>query len=101
MSLKERIAIVTGAGQGIGLGIARALATEGAHIVIGELVPERGEAAAKNLISEGHHAQAIPLDVSTTNSCSALVDAVLEQHKRIDFGIGFGYGQTSSLPSPG
>lgn len=84
MSLKERIAIVTGAGQGIGLGIARALATEGAHIVIGELVPERGEAAAKNLISEGHHAQAIPLDVSTTNSCSALVDAVLEQHKRID-----------------
>ena len=82
--LEDRTAVVTGAGQGIGLGVARALAAQGACVVIGELVPERGEKAAAGLVAEGYRAGAIQLDVSRPESCSALVDAVLGEHGRID-----------------
>ena len=82
--LEDRIAVVTGAGQGIGLGVARALAAQGACVVIGELVPERGERAAAGMVAEGYRAGAIQLDVSRPESCSALVDAVLGEHGRID-----------------
>ena len=82
--LEDRIAVVTGAGQGIRLGVARALAAQGACVVIGELVPERGEKAAAGIVAEGYRAGAIQLDVSRPESCSALVDAVLGEHGRID-----------------
>jgi NAD(P)-dependent dehydrogenase (short-subunit alcohol dehydrogenase family) len=84
MLLHDRVAIVTGAGRGIGFGIAEALAREGARVVIGELVETRGHAAAQRLRDEGFAAQALPLDVSQTASCAALATQVLAEHGRID-----------------
>jgi 3-oxoacyl-[acyl-carrier protein] reductase len=84
MLLQDRVAIVTGAGRGIGFGIAQTFGREGAHVVIGELVEERGRDAAERLKAEGHKAQAIPLDVTQPDSCARLVEAVMAEHGRID-----------------
>lgn len=84
MLLKDRVAIITGAGRGIGLGIAETLGREGARVIIGELVEERGQEAAEKLKAKGYQAQAIPLDVTKTASCRALAETVITEHGRID-----------------
>ena len=83
-ALEDRIAVISGAGQGIGLGVARAFGSAGARVIIGEVVADRGEEAAATLVSEGHRAQAITLDVTQPDSCTSLVKAVLSEHGRID-----------------
>jgi NAD(P)-dependent dehydrogenase (short-subunit alcohol dehydrogenase family) len=84
MLLKDRVAIVTGAGRGIGFGIAQAFGREGARVVIGELVEERGQEAADKLKADGYLAQAFPLDVTQTASCKHITDQVLAEYGRID-----------------
>jgi NAD(P)-dependent dehydrogenase (short-subunit alcohol dehydrogenase family) len=84
MQLRHRVAIITGAGRGIGLGIAEALCREGAHAIIGELVAERGEEAAQQLRARGYAATAIPLDVTQPASCRTLVERARAEHGRID-----------------
>lgn len=84
MLLKDRVAIVTGAGRGIGFGIADRLGQEGAHVVIGELVEKRGQEAAEKLNAAGLSAEAIPLDVTKSASCAALAEQVMASHGRID-----------------
>jgi NAD(P)-dependent dehydrogenase (short-subunit alcohol dehydrogenase family) len=71
--LTGRIAIVTGAGQGIGEAIARRFSTEGARVVIAELDQARGEAIAASLRSEGAEAVAIQTNVADAKSVEAMV----------------------------
>ena len=84
MLLKDWVAIVTGAGRGIGFGIAETFGREGAQVVIGELVEDRGREAADKLKAQGYQAQAIGLDVTKPESCKALCDRVMAEHGRID-----------------
>jgi NAD(P)-dependent dehydrogenase (short-subunit alcohol dehydrogenase family) len=84
MLLQGRIAIVTGAGQGIGLGIADLFCRQGAQVIIGELVLERSQQATAQLQAQGFAAQAIQLDVTQSESCAALTDQVIAEHGRID-----------------
>jgi NAD(P)-dependent dehydrogenase (short-subunit alcohol dehydrogenase family) len=82
--LQDRVAIITGAGQGIGLGIATRFAREGATVIIGELIEELGQQAADKLNQNGYRAQAIPLDVARRESCFAIAEQVAGQYGRID-----------------
>ncbi|MEP7355623.1 MAG: glucose 1-dehydrogenase [Anaerolineales bacterium] len=84
MQLQDRVAIITGAGRGIGLGIAETFGREGAIVVVAELVAERGLEAVERLRAKGYRAQAGPLDVTQPASCAALAQQVLAEHGRID-----------------
>jgi NAD(P)-dependent dehydrogenase (short-subunit alcohol dehydrogenase family) len=84
MILKDRVAIVTGAGSGIGLAGARALAREGALVVVADLSPDRSAAAAASIGAEGGRAEARPTDVSDDAALARLIDGVVADHARLD-----------------
>lgn len=62
--LNGRTALVTGAGQGMGTGVADVLAGQGAHVLVNDLDPARAQAVAERLSGAGHHAEALPFDVT-------------------------------------
>ena len=75
--LSEKVAIVTGSGQGVGLGIARALAREGAAIVIAEINPETGPAAAREIEEIGGRAVDVLCDVAKHEDVEKTVQAAI------------------------
>ena len=72
--LKGRSALVTGAGQGMGLGIARALGQQGATLWINDLFPERTEQACEILCGEGLQASPAAFDVTDYQAVTAAVE---------------------------
>ena len=83
-SLKDRIAVVTGAAQGIGFAIAEALAEAGALIVVADRNVEAGKAAAEKLKATGATAEFEALDVADPAAVDAARDAILARHGRVD-----------------
>lgn len=81
MRLKDKIAIVSGAGRGIGKAIAEAFAREGASVVIAEHDVTTGTAAANEI---GERARFIATDVTDQGSVDAMRDAILAAYGRID-----------------
>ena len=82
--LKDKVAVVTGGGNGIGRGIARALATEGAHVVIADIELQRAEEAAKELTALGVRTLSVHCDVSERASVEALADRAYREFARVD-----------------
>ena len=79
-SLAGRTAVVTGAGQGVGEGIARSLAAAGANVVVAARRAETGEPAAEAIRDRGHEAVCIVTDVTDRDSMAACVDATVERY---------------------
>ncbi len=84
MILKDRVAIVTGAGQGIGRGIALKLAEKGADVVVSDINMETAARTAREVESLGHRALALNTDVSKRAQVEQMVAATLEEFGKID-----------------
>jgi NAD(P)-dependent dehydrogenase (short-subunit alcohol dehydrogenase family) len=87
MKMDGRVAVVTGAGQGMGKEIAKALASLGALVVIAELNPETGETAAAEIRGRGGKAEYQPLDVRRTESVRAAAAHIRKAHGRLDIAV--------------
>lgn len=86
-TLAGKTAVVTGAGHGLGLAIARRLGQAGARTVIAERNATAGENAAAVLSGEGLSASFEPLDVRDPAQSVALVDKLLKRWERIDIWV--------------
>ena len=84
MRLSGKVALVTGAGQGIGLACARAMAREGARVVLAERDQTQGLKAAGELSGEGYSATFVGCDVSRKAEVDAAVAAALKAYGRLD-----------------
>jgi NAD(P)-dependent dehydrogenase (short-subunit alcohol dehydrogenase family) len=80
-----KVAIVTGAAQGIGEAYARALAAAGAAVVVADINAEAGEAVAKDICAAGGQAAFARTDVSERGSAEAMAALAVEQFGGIDY----------------
>jgi len=79
MRLRDKVAIITGAGQGLGRAYALRFAREGAKVVVAELNADKGQSVANEV--KGHF---VRTDVGDEASCNRLAAAALERYGRID-----------------
>jgi NAD(P)-dependent dehydrogenase (short-subunit alcohol dehydrogenase family) len=80
-----KVAVVTGAAQGIGVEISRELASGGATVVVGDVQEETGRATADRLTDEtGGLVEFRKLDVADSSAVSTTAGAVVEAHGRVD-----------------
>jgi 2-deoxy-D-gluconate 3-dehydrogenase len=82
--LNGRVAVITGGNAGIGLGIAKGLATAGAAIVIAGRRAEKNVEAARAIEAYKVNAAALELDVSKEESCRAMVESTVRRFGRLD-----------------
>ena len=84
MRLKNRVAVVTGAGAGIGRAIAERFAREGASVVIAEIDAQTGKDAAQSIEAAGGQALFVPTDVSDEAQVKSLVEKTVARFGHID-----------------
>jgi NAD(P)-dependent dehydrogenase (short-subunit alcohol dehydrogenase family) len=84
MRLPDKVALITGAGGGMGRATAEAFAREGAKVVLADILDDEGDAAANEIRSNGGQARYLRLDVTDESSWTAAISAVLDEFGRLD-----------------
>lgn len=84
MKLHNRVALITGAGSGIGAATARLMVTEGAKVAVTGIPFAGVEAVTAQLTAAGHSARALPLDVADPQQVAAAVQQTVAHFGRLD-----------------
>ena len=84
MSVKDRVVIVSGAGQGIGRELARQFAAAGARVVVADLNAQTAERVQNEIAQAGGQAMAVRVDVGDESSLNSMAAAVLAKYGRIE-----------------
>lgn len=80
----QRVAVLTGAAGGLGVAASRALGEAGVKVIMADMAPDRAEAAAASLRSEGIDATGAALDVANRAVVDRFIADVAERHQRLD-----------------
>jgi NAD(P)-dependent dehydrogenase (short-subunit alcohol dehydrogenase family) len=83
--MEGKVAIVTGAGSGIGRATALAFAQEGTKVVVADIAVEGGQATVATIKKDGGDAVFIKTDVSQETEVEALIDKTIETYGRLDY----------------
>jgi NAD(P)-dependent dehydrogenase (short-subunit alcohol dehydrogenase family) len=84
MRLKNKVAIITGGGSGIGRATAELFAKEGAKVVVADFNADAAREVARAIKNSGNQAISVPVDVSEPSQVQRMVDAALEAYGGID-----------------
>jgi 3-oxoacyl-[acyl-carrier protein] reductase len=84
LGIAGHVALVTGAGRGLGREIALALAQEGAHVVACDIDAGLAQSACDAIIAEGNRAEPLVIDVTDAGAVSSAVERLVSAHGRID-----------------
>ena len=84
MRVNGKSIIVTGAGGGIGQGIAKRLASEGAQVIVNDLDPLSGQKVAAQIVAAGGRASFFQADVTRSDQVQALVATAVQRHGVLD-----------------
>ncbi len=84
MRVQDKSIIVTGAGSGIGEGIARRLAAEGARVIVNDIQAQAGQKVVQEIVAAGGRASFFAADVTRSDDMKALVEAAVARHGTLD-----------------
>lgn len=87
VNLKDEVAIVTGAGQGIGFEIANQLCAAGASVVLNDMDEQLSDNAATTLIKKGYNCVSVPGDVSTAACIDSMVKTAVTRFGKLTIAI--------------
>ena len=82
--LKDKVAVITGAGRGLGRAFALKYAEEGARLFLPDISLERAETVAEEIRAKGGQAVAIQTDISDENATKQMAEQVTQQYGRVD-----------------
>ena len=84
MELKDKIALVTGGGQGIGQVIGSNLAKSGAHVIFGDINLENAKKSAESVLANGGNASATLINVADAENVKVAFDSIVKEFKPLD-----------------